>query len=90
MLVAARRAVYTARSSSASCLLHRQWLGVAHVARENFSSVSSATISQDGSISYLRNPRNGAEVYLVGTAHVSNKSAEQVREVNHVHLNATL
>lgn len=32
-------------------------------------------------MSYLRNPRNGAQVYLVGTAHVSVKSADQVREV---------
>lgn len=78
MLVFARRA-----ASSSSCL-HRHLLGVALSAQNNFYSSASATstLSEDGSISYLRNPKNGAQLYLVGTAHVSAKSADQVREVN--------
>ena len=80
MLAVARRAGCTARSSSS--LLHGHLLGVAALlARKNFSSASATTVTEDGSISYLRNSTNGAEVYLVGTAHVSAKSAEQVREV---------
>lgn len=78
MLVVARRAACSARSSC----LHRHLLGVA---RENFSSCAASSTTfeqcQDGSLSYLRNPKNGAQVYLVGTAHVSAKSADQVREV---------
>jgi pheromone shutdown protein TraB len=35
-------------------------------------------------MTYLRNNRNGAQLYLVGTAHVSEKSAEEVREVRFV------
>jgi hypothetical protein len=77
MLVVARRAA--ARSSS-SCL-PRRLPGVALVAWQSFSSASSTKVAQDGSLSYLRNPKNGAQVYLVGTAHVSAKSADQVREV---------
>ncbi|KAJ7282198.1 hypothetical protein O6H91_Y355600 [Diphasiastrum complanatum] len=37
----------------------------------------------EGRVSYLRNPESGAELFLVGTAHVSSKSAEEVREVIH-------
>ncbi|KAG0620270.1 hypothetical protein M758_4G203300 [Ceratodon purpureus] len=78
MLVAA--GISAGRSTVASCLLRRHLLhavGVSVAARERFST----TVTQDGSLSYLRNPTNGAQVYLVGTAHVSAKSAEQVREV---------
>ena len=32
-------------------------------------------------MSYLRNLSNGDEVYLVGTAHISRKSADEVRHV---------
>lgn len=43
---------------------------------------SAAPIApQDGSVTYLRNLKNGAQLYLVGTAHVSAKSAEEVRKV---------
>lgn len=79
MLVVARRAV-ASTSTRPSCL-YRHWLGAgALAALKSFSS--SATVTDDGSISYLRNSRNGAQVYLVGTAHVSARSAEQVREVS--------
>ncbi|CAD7698987.1 unnamed protein product [Ostreobium quekettii] len=30
--------------------------------------------------SYLRNAANGAEIFLIGTAHISKKSAEEVKE----------
>lgn len=84
MLVAARRAARTllvdsSTFQSSSCR-HRHLVAAVLVARESFCSASS-TITEDGSVSYLRNPRNGAQVYLVGTAHVSVKSADQVREV---------
>ncbi|CAM6010200.1 unnamed protein product [Sphagnum balticum] len=42
---------------------------------------SFASKGEEGSMTYLRNNRNGAQLYLVGTAHVSEKSAEEVREV---------
>ncbi|KAH8957514.1 hypothetical protein BDL97_07G095800 [Sphagnum fallax] len=44
---------------------------------------SFASKGEEGSMTYLRNNRNGAQLYLVGTAHVSEKSAEEVREVIH-------
>jgi hypothetical protein len=45
---------------------------------------SFASNGEEGSMTYLRNNRNGAQLYLVGTAHVSEKSAEEVREVRFV------
>ncbi|KAL2652271.1 hypothetical protein R1flu_020399 [Riccia fluitans] len=44
-----------------------------------FSSIGT----NDGSVTYLRNGETGAELFLVGTAHVSAKSAEEVRQVIH-------
>lgn len=41
----------------------------------------SCTDYQEGTVSHLRNNTNGAQLYLVGTAHVSAKSAEEVRQV---------
>lgn len=41
----------------------------------------SCTDHQEGTVSHLRNDTNGAQLYLVGTAHVSAKSAEEVRQV---------
>ncbi|KAH9319173.1 hypothetical protein KI387_020942, partial [Taxus chinensis] len=38
-------------------------------------------LPQDGSVSYLQNSVNGAEVYLVGTNHISEKSAQLVKQV---------
>lgn len=35
----------------------------------------------DGTVVYLKNEANGSEVYLVGTSHVSQQSADEVREV---------
>ena len=32
-------------------------------------------------MSYLRNLKNGDEIFLVGTAHISRKSADEVRSV---------
>lgn len=42
---------------------------------------SSASIGSPDTTAVLRNLHNGAEIYLVGTAHVSKRSAEEVREV---------
>ncbi|CAM6087778.1 unnamed protein product [Calypogeia fissa] len=39
--------------------------------------------TDSGSVSYLRSTRTGVEIYLVGTAHVSQKSAEEVYQVIH-------
>ncbi|GLJ20475.1 hypothetical protein SUGI_0372460 [Cryptomeria japonica] len=39
-------------------------------------------LPQDGSVICLRNSVNGAEVYLVGTCHVSEKSAQLVKQVD--------
>ncbi|XP_059075713.1 uncharacterized protein LOC131061159 isoform X2 [Cryptomeria japonica] len=38
-------------------------------------------LPQDGSVICLRNSVNGAEVYLVGTCHVSEKSAQLVKQI---------
>ena len=35
----------------------------------------------DGTVVYLKNEANGSEIYLVGTSHVSQQSADEVREV---------
>ncbi|GBG71632.1 hypothetical protein CBR_g9048 [Chara braunii] len=35
----------------------------------------------ESTVTYLKNWENGAEVYLVGTAHISQKSAEEVRDL---------
>ncbi|PSC74329.1 conjugal transfer [Micractinium conductrix] len=43
------------------------------------SSSSNAVITQ--TTTFLRNLHNGAEIFLVGTAHVSKQSAEEVREM---------
>eukprot|EP00850_Spirogloea_muscicola_P022484 SM000298S10938 [mRNA] locus=s298:35006:37495:+ [translate_table: standard] len=42
---------------------------------------ASSEAPADGTLTYLRSSRTAAEVYLVGTAHISAKSAQQVREV---------
>lgn len=47
------------------------------LSRRVFSSVSASS----STTTLLRNAENGAEVFLVGTAHVSRASAEEVREV---------
>lgn len=41
----------------------------------------ASSIPEDGSVVYLRNGENGADLYLVGTCHVSEKSAQQVKQV---------
>lgn len=41
----------------------------------------ASSIPEDGSVVYLRNGETGADVYLVGTCHVSEKSAQQVKQV---------
>ncbi|KAL4422409.1 hypothetical protein ABPG75_008606 [Micractinium tetrahymenae] len=43
------------------------------------SSSSSAVLSN--TTSFLRNLHNGAEIFIVGTAHVSKRSAEEVRDM---------
>eukprot|EP00898_Chlorokybus_atmophyticus_P002212 jgi/Chlat1/2992/Chrsp2S04707 len=43
--------------------------------------VSFSTAPSEGTVAYLRHARTGTEIYLVGTAHVSQKSADEVREV---------
>lgn len=48
------------------------WSRNRHVCTEALSSQTT---------SYLRNNQNGAEIYLVGTAHVSKESAAEVRDV---------
>mmetsp|Transcript_2619 Transcript_2619/g.7423 ORF Transcript_2619/g.7423 Transcript_2619/m.7423 type:complete len:94 (-) Transcript_2619:97-378(-) len=45
----------------------------AHLSARYFGTVATNTSL------YLRNLSNGAEVFLIGTAHVSKKSAEEVR-----------
>eukprot|EP00850_Spirogloea_muscicola_P009137 SM000050S17062 [mRNA] locus=s50:765637:768014:- [translate_table: standard] len=44
-------------------------------------SCASSQAPADGTLTYLRSSRTAAEVYLVGTAHISARSAQQVREV---------
>lgn len=47
--------------------------------RRAFSSVGSAVVPE--TMSYLRDLQSGSEVYLVGTAHISKQSADEVRAV---------
>ena len=47
----------------------------------SFAAGTSSTPPVPETMSYLRNLRNGDEVYLVGTAHISRKSADEVRNV---------
>ncbi|KAI3429803.1 hypothetical protein D9Q98_010116 [Chlorella vulgaris] len=47
--------------------------------RHTHSSASNAVLSN--TTSFLRNLHNGAEIFLVGTAHVSKQSAVEVREM---------
>lgn len=47
----------------------------AKTAPESKSSLS------DGTVVYLKNEANGAELYLVGTSHISQQSVEEVRDV---------
>jgi pheromone shutdown protein TraB len=44
-------------------------------------ALSAATSPVPETMSYLRDLRSGSEVYLVGTAHISRKSADEVRSV---------
>ena len=44
-------------------------------------ALSAATSPVPETMSYLRDLRSGSEVYLVGTAHISKKSADEVRGV---------
>jgi len=47
----------------------------------SFAVGTSHTSPVPETMSYLRNLRNGDEVYLIGTAHISRKSADEVRSV---------
>lgn len=42
---------------------------------------SSKHAPSDGTVVYLKNEANGAELYLVGTSHISQQSADEVRDV---------
>ena len=48
---------------------------------QRWRASSTSTTNIPGTMSYLRDLRTGNEVYLIGTAHVSKKSAEEVRDV---------
>ena len=48
---------------------------------QRWRASSTSTTNLPGTMSYLRDLRTGNEVYLIGTAHVSKKSAEEVRDV---------
>ena len=47
----------------------------------SFAVGTSHTSPVPETMRYLRNLRNGDEVYLIGTAHISRKSADEVRSV---------
>ncbi|KAK9906678.1 hypothetical protein WJX75_006000 [Coccomyxa subellipsoidea] len=49
------------------------------IRKSSSTSASSAVLSETTTL--LRNLNNGAEIFLVGTAHVSRNSAEEVREL---------
>ena len=44
----------------------------------------SCWVRRSETTSYLRDPRRDRELYLIGTAHVSQRSAEEVRELIHL------
>ena len=51
----------------------------ARVLKRRALSVASSPVPE--TMSYLRDLRSGSEVFLVGTAHISRKSSEEVRDV---------
>jgi hypothetical protein len=55
------------------------WAPDAPSSYRSVSSNSTAILNQ--TTSFLRNLNNGAEIFLVGTAHVSQRSAEEVKEL---------
>ena len=66
-------------SGAMACVVRRGG-GLARWAR-SFAVGTSHTSPVPETMSYLRNLRNGDEVYLIGTAHISRKSADEVRSV---------
>jgi hypothetical protein len=49
--------------------------------QEDGGRSSKKHAASDGTVVYLKNEANGAELYLVGTSHVSQQSADEVRDV---------
>jgi hypothetical protein len=66
---------YTVHGRTESYTMHGRTQSCGAVAR-----ISTSTYEIGPTMLYLRNLRTGAEVFLVGTAHVSRKSAEEVQE----------
>ncbi|XP_024370162.1 uncharacterized protein [Physcomitrium patens] len=52
-----------------------------NVERKKAEAPNSKQAPSDGTVVYLRNEENGADLYLVGTSHVSQQSADEVRDV---------
>lgn len=49
--------------------------------KEDINDKSSTHAPSDGTVVYLKNETNGAELYLIGTSHISQQSIEEVRDV---------
>ncbi|CAM6089020.1 unnamed protein product [Calypogeia fissa] len=45
------------------------------------ASIGPEHAQSNGTVVYLKNEANGAEIYLVGTSHISQKSVDEVRDV---------
>ncbi|KAG0580899.1 hypothetical protein KC19_4G208900 [Ceratodon purpureus] len=56
-------------------------LQIAEEEEKKADGKSSKHAPSDGTVVYLKNEANGAELYLVGTSHVSQQSADEVRDV---------
>jgi len=66
-------------TSAAATLQAKLPTFAAKVAGTRALSAASSQVAPNTSV-YLRNLSNGAEVFLIGTAHVSERSAEEVRD----------
>lgn len=66
---------FTLEQQAASC-----GLGSGAAWARCFSQPATPLLERE-TIAYMRSVRTGSEVYLIGTAHVSKASAEEVKEV---------
>lgn len=77
-----RRAVFATGAGmlASSWLLSSSYRGVAQAATETMAAPAvKGTGLCDDAISHLRNPKTGQDIYMIGTAHISNESAILVR-----------
>ncbi|KAJ7561460.1 hypothetical protein O6H91_03G029300 [Diphasiastrum complanatum] len=72
---------FSGAATAASNAFHGFWLPTPLPASTFPKRLVHSVAVGENTVSYLRNSSNGAELYLVGTAHVSSKSAQEVKQV---------